>query len=293
MQCLSPIRLRSKGKDAFGRYTEVPCGKCAACITNKRGSWYFRLLQEYKNCVNAYFLTLTYDENNLPRNSLGYPTFDKEDIQKFFKRLRKACEPTKIRYFLASEYGSKFGRPHYHAILFDLPQIGDAWRLVHKCWGKGRTSLSRVTLARLGYVANYMYGHYDGPSDEFIDETNNTFMLCSRHPAIGSGYLTPQMVKYHKDGYINHVFNGKISISLPRYYRDKIFTDEEKRIYNIKTQLFIKQKQKNQDEKDHDTDLVLMSKGLPPLSYFRAVDFQRKFFARVKHHKEQKYNLEG
>lgn len=291
MQCPNPIYIRNQHYNGFNeRYYAVPCGQCPACITNRRGQWNFRLNQEVKNCVNAYFLTLTYAEDYLPRNSLGYPTFKKEDVQKFFKRLRKACEPLKIRYFLVGEYGGRRGRPHYHAILFDLPDFGDAWRKIFKIWSKGRISLSSCTPARIGYIANYMYGYYDGHNPEISDETNKVFMLCSRRPAIGASYLTPEMVKYHKDGYINHVQHGKITISLPRYYRDKIFTNEEKIVSSIRTRLYVKDKQCKQDEKDRVTDEKLIAKGLPSLSYFRIVNFNRRFYARKKKHDAQPVN---
>lgn len=42
-----------------------------------------------------------------------------EHLQKFFKRLRKKFGEG-IRYFACGEYGSKNGRPHYHALLFNF-----------------------------------------------------------------------------------------------------------------------------------------------------------------------------
>ena len=44
----------------------VPCGKCAACLTNRRNDWAVRLKVEHQNADSAYFITLTYDEQHQP-----------------------------------------------------------------------------------------------------------------------------------------------------------------------------------------------------------------------------------
>lgn len=85
---------------------------------------------------NAWFLTLTYDNENIPYRmtwdegtgevlvenySLNY-----EDMKAFWKRLRRYLEyheldKGKLMYFQCGEYGGKTHRPHYHAIVYDLP----------------------------------------------------------------------------------------------------------------------------------------------------------------------------
>ena len=78
------------------------------------------------------FLTLTYNDDNLP-SDVG---LHKDDLQRFFKRLRKALDTKKIRYFACGEYGDTTSRPHYHAIVFglglneiDKKYVTDAWPL--------------------------------------------------------------------------------------------------------------------------------------------------------------------
>lgn len=67
VKCLSPIRLR----DGYGFSYFVPCGKCVACQNNKRSSLSLKLRLEEYTSKYCYFLTLTYDDKNLPLFSLG------------------------------------------------------------------------------------------------------------------------------------------------------------------------------------------------------------------------------
>ena len=67
VKCLSPIRLR----DGSGFPYLVPCGKCVACQNNKRSSLSLKLRLEEHTSKYCYFLTLTYDDNNIPLFSLG------------------------------------------------------------------------------------------------------------------------------------------------------------------------------------------------------------------------------
>lgn len=124
MQCLHPIILPpSIAKDGhIIEARKVPCGKCAVCLRRKGREWYVRLKAEYEwHDGNAYFVTLTYSDWCLPTTKSGVQTVCKKDVQKFFKRLRRAIFPYKIRYFLISEYGEDTQRPHYHMIVYGFP----------------------------------------------------------------------------------------------------------------------------------------------------------------------------
>lgn len=59
-------------------------------------------------------LNLTYDDDHLPK----YGQLYKQDLQKFFKRMRKAGH--KFRYVASGEYGEKTRRPHFHIALFGM-----------------------------------------------------------------------------------------------------------------------------------------------------------------------------
>ena len=240
MRCLTPITLRNQNLSEQikfgGRYRLVPCGKCEACIDTKRKEWLNRLKQEAKHAFSSYFITLTYADYALPRNSLGYPCFSKRDVQLFMKRLRRDIErkcndgfPINVRYFIISEYGSKFGRPHYHGILFNVPfDENETWRLVEKSWSNGRISCTPCCPERIGYCANYMYGKSEHMPDLIADDDNKIIMLSSRRPGIGSSYLTPDVISWHHDKLRNWYQDDNVKYALPRYWKDKIFDDIQK-----------------------------------------------------------------
>jgi len=59
-------------------------------------------------------LNLTYDDAHLPEHGQLW----KGDLQRFFKRMRKAG--LKFKYVASGEYGEKTRRPHFHIALFGM-----------------------------------------------------------------------------------------------------------------------------------------------------------------------------
>ena len=75
-----------------------------------------RITHEISQWKDTSFVTLTYNNDNLPYNENAIlPTLRKKDLQMFFKRLRSRID--KIKYFACGEYGDVTQRPHYHMIL--------------------------------------------------------------------------------------------------------------------------------------------------------------------------------
>lgn len=215
MDCWNPILLRERGK--------VPCGKCLPCLQRKQQHWVFRLEQEYKVSSSCYFVTLTYSEDNVPKHN-GTNVLCKRDFQLYMKRLRTTISPNKIRFFACGEYGTKTLRPHYHAIIFNIDE--DNVSYLDSCWNLGFTVLKRVHTNHFYYVAKYCNTTSDLP-DLLRNKQFRPFLLCSRNPAIGSSYLTDSMVRYHRTtlSTVARMLNG-YGVSLPRYYRGKIFDDD-------------------------------------------------------------------
>lgn len=106
---------------------QVPCGKCLECRLEQTRVWANRCVLEAKQWKHNYFVTLTYNDDTMPRNSDGVPTINYEDIQKFLRKLRyNLGKDVKLRYLVGCEYGNKIntpplGRPHAHFILFNCP----------------------------------------------------------------------------------------------------------------------------------------------------------------------------
>ncbi|QCS35973.1 replication initiator protein [Capybara microvirus Cap1_SP_70] len=104
-------------------------------MRQKQLSMEIRLYYEFEYCQKmngrVYFLTFTYNNNNIPY-FLGEPCPDKKDMQRFLNHSRFARNLEKIygykfKYFCATELGDGKGKrgigknPHFHVIFFLYP----------------------------------------------------------------------------------------------------------------------------------------------------------------------------
>ncbi|WP_444881649.1 rolling circle replication-associated protein [Jeotgalibaca porci] len=224
--CYTPVQLKKEGnfsslRDTY-RMQQVPCGKCLECKKQRVNSWYVRLLEEKKISRSARFVTLTYDDDTIPLSDSYIPTLDYGDFQRFMKRLRKADQKeVRIKYFLVGEYGEKTQRPHYHVIMFNVNDIEN----VRKEWHYGHIHVGDVTDASIYYTLKYALKNI-GEDKPNLDRKPEKALISK---GMGLSYLTPQMVNYYKKDVSRGVtLIGNQKVGLPRYYRDKMFTEEEK-----------------------------------------------------------------
>lgn len=222
----------------------VPCGKCHKCLGRRRNNWAFRLYHEMLVSESAVFMTLTYGVNekegwgeNPPTSFNGIYTLHKPDLQKFFKRLRK-INNGKLRYYAVGEYGSDNKRPHYHIILFNLDSkhITNSLSISKNVWQKGNVDIASCNIATINYTCGYiMQGVWSPETDD--DDRNPHFSVMSKH--LGASYLTEAKYNYHLDRLeLSADHPSGFKISLPRYYRDKIFSrDEKAEIYELNSQI--------------------------------------------------------
>jgi len=165
---------------------QLPCGKCAFCIQKTINAWVLRLSHEMEVSTSAFFLTLTYDDEHLPEDE----ELSKRDLQLFIKRLRK--KNPGIRYFAIGEYGTERGRPHYHAVIFnlvDLDLVSSSWIDVRTNQPLGFVKGDRATMGRLRYMVAYMALPQD------VNHKQPPFRVMSRRPGIGINYV--QKMKQH------------------------------------------------------------------------------------------------
>lgn len=217
-----------------GRYWSiVPCGKCLGCRIDYSREWANRMCVELDDNPRAIFLTLTYNNDHLPRTESGVPTLDKRDLQLFWKRLRKSFPCVRIRYYVAGEYGPKTLRPHYHAIVYGLAlsDFPDLYCRGHNLlnqlyyssprladiWGNGYILMSEVSYKTCAYVARYVLKKHYGTDMSVLGDAIQEFSLCSRRPGIGM---------LHANDYVlsgNNTFplttsSGVVEISLPKSF---------------------------------------------------------------------------
>lgn len=231
------------------KYRTVPCGKCFQCVAQRTKGWTFRLTQQAKDCTSCSFITLTYDEENLPYSENGIPTLEKKHLQLFFKRLRKATKTEGIKYYACGEYGKETHRPHYHAIMFNLPleytkqEYDDSKTSpIGKTWGKGNVLSAPGNNNTFAYVAGYVNKKIHKPTTIYDDTTGEIFereqefSLMSKK--LGINFCTPEMKKYLKNNLEGYVTINGYMQSLPRYLKEKIFTAEERRLISIKAEQY-------------------------------------------------------
>ena len=66
--CYQPITIKTPQG-----YRTVPCGKCLECLRKYQSDWSNRMFEELKaHDGKAVFFTLTYDDQNVPKNYLYY-----------------------------------------------------------------------------------------------------------------------------------------------------------------------------------------------------------------------------
>ena len=245
------IRLKKLLKEENAQL--IPCGHCAGCKLTKRSSWANRMEMELPYHENAWFLTITYNDENIPYRGT-WDTYTGEliienyslkydDIQKFWKNLRRYIEyhklgdSKKMMYYAAGEYGGETHRPHYHAIVYDLPIKKDDLKeykrkqgaiyynckWIEKIWNKGYVVLSPATWNAMSYTAGYTTKKiYGKEGKEFYENLGITPEDCwmSTKPAIGAQYYYDHAAEiYDKDQIM--LKNGKIC-KPPRYF-DKLF----------------------------------------------------------------------
>lgn len=237
MTCYKPLQgYRSIYPNLSGKYSivfnpkhgfvdlkkQVPCGQCIGCRLERSRQWAIRCVHEASLYENNCFITLTYDDNHLPSDG----SLRKEDFQKFMKRLRKRFKGIKpipktiqkvpdvtflhypIRYYMCGEYGEKYKRPHYHALLFNFDfkdkyfwceQNGEKLyrsAALEELWPFGHCLIGSVTFQSAAYVARYIMDKVTGDNaslhyavicpytGEILSERLPEYNSMSRRPGI-------------------------------------------------------------------------------------------------------------
>lgn len=197
----------------------VPCGKCPHCLRRRLASWSHRLEMESLLWDKQLFVTLTYNNDNVPISNNSFLTLDKRDPTLFFKRLRKMAG--KIKYYLVGEYGTNNKRPHYHLILFGTSSLHEddvlyAWQ------GRGDVYFGKVESGSIRYCVQYYDKGEWTPSHKRDDRVPEYSTMSE---GIGKNFLTERMVKHlladPSKGYIYDKEGRKIPI--PAYYKKRLF----------------------------------------------------------------------
>lgn len=235
--CLYPKVIKNKryvknrkNKGIIPKYTDrrvlavpIACGKCIECRKQKANEWRVRLNEELRHdSANAKFMTLTFNEESL--NS-----FESEDalivasraIELFRKRWYRAYK-SGIKHFLVAELGKdNTERLHLHGIFWTDRTKEE----IEAIWQYGFIDTGEYVNERtINYIVKYIFK---------IDEEHPNFQTkIWVSKGIGEDYLQRDGYRYNEyrgDSTRDHyrLPNGA-KTQLPIYYRNKIYTEEER-----------------------------------------------------------------
>ncbi|MGR3624507.1 rolling circle replication-associated protein [Pseudophaeobacter sp.] len=171
-------------------------------------------MAEKQTMPHAYAITLTYaDVDGEP--PLGARVYRYKDVSDMWKRIRSAGkrkwgENIELRYVIVGEKGTKFGRCHYHGVIFSSHPIvelgkltsargnGFAYkrRLDWTVWGHGFVEFQIADRKGMSYALKYIlkarmtaerskgYGR-EGKTEWLA----SSYLWCSKMPSVGATWL--------------------------------------------------------------------------------------------------------
>lgn len=226
--------------DQRTRYVPIGCETCIECRKQKARSWLARLQEDIKHNKNGKFIALTFSTDSLIKlwkqneklqTLKGYELDNaicKTAVRYFLERWRKKYKKS-LRHWLVTELGDgTTEHVHIHGIVWtDHPeelqniwQYGRVWRGYEK---NGKIE-NYVNARSVNYITKYVTK---------MDEKHLNYKpIILTSPGIGKAYTKSLNFKKNR-------FNGtetnetyKTStghqISLPIYWRNKIYTEKER-----------------------------------------------------------------
>ena len=147
-----------------------------------------------------------------------FGTLRPEHLQLWLKRVRKRFPSGQVRFFASGEYGERYKRPHYHAILYGVPESSPVPQAE---WPHGRVQVDTLTPAAISYVAGYCSKkigwkleateEVDRETGEVLREWHPPFVRMSRRPGIGGH------ARVHAASWRDHAVLGGRPMPVPRF----------------------------------------------------------------------------
>ena len=215
-------------KDRRLYYIPVKCGCCIECRKEKQREWRVRLDEELRSNF-GYFITLTISPEGIKELEkqtgliweLNPNEIASKGLRLFLERCRKDTKKS-VKHWCVTELGEEKDRIHLHGIFFGQRSA----ELIKKHWKYGFSFIGDYCNSRsVNYMTKYMLK---------VDTKHPTFkQIVLASPGIGAGYMQRSDYLWQKQNYkdINvptYTFRNGTKMTMPKYYRDKIFTDAER-----------------------------------------------------------------
>ena len=212
-------------------YVPIGCGECIECKKQKKNEWQTRLMDDIKINKNAKFITLTfsnekYTELNKEINQNAKPYEIDNQLatlatRRFLERWRKEYKRS-LRHWLVTELGQQNTENiHLHGLIWTEKEE----KIINKIWKYGYTFIGQyVNEITINYIVKYIN------KIDALHKTYRSIILTS--PGIGNNYIntTNSTKNKYKEKQTQETYITKTGtkISLPVYWRNKIYTDEER-----------------------------------------------------------------
>lgn len=214
----------------------VGCGNCIECRKQKANNWKVRLTEEVRERKNAMFITMTFSDEKLQevdnKISEELKGYDRDNaiasyaIRHWTENWRKKHKKT-IRHWMVTELGgNETERLHIHGVVW----TDEKFEEIEKRWiygkvilgdGKGKHYVNDETI---GYIVKYI---------SKIDKKHPNYKSkVYASNGIGRGYIDrndAERNKYIKDK-TKETYKTRTGteMGLPVYYRNKIYSEEER-----------------------------------------------------------------
>lgn len=178
------------------------------------------------------FITLTYDNYNIPVNDDGFPTLQRSDVSKFLKAYKRkyGLDNETFQYFGCGEYGENYRRPHYHLLFFGDYQLYEdffrdtdsAQKRLTDVWKFGFVHIGMAGFDGIHYVTKYVL---KDDLEWLPDSVVNPFTIASK--GLGMNFLkTTQAEKFKERLRWLHYHVDKVYSSMPEVCYDGSNLDE-------------------------------------------------------------------
>lgn len=243
----------------------LPCQQCRFCRLEHSRNWAVRATHEASLYENNCFLTLTYDDQHLPR----YGSLDYSAPVAFMKALRQKFGKD-IRSFGCAEYGEKLSRPHYHICLFNfnfddrkLWKNDEENRLylskdLQALWPQGHSTIGELTFESAAYVARYVtkkitgeraqnhYERIDPRNGEVLTKLPERSIAVSRMPGLGKPWFDQNLNFLLHHDFV--VCRGK-KVRPPKYY--------DRLMEKLHPEAFAKIKEKRREAGEQASEILI------------------------------------
>jgi len=208
----------------------VGCGKCIECKKQKARNWQVRLHEELRHDKTGQFVTLTFSDEEYKKLSeeiTGVTDYNLDNeiatlaTRRFLERWRKKYK-TSVKHWLVTELGHNGTENiHIHGLLWTNKKK----ETIEQIWKYGWIYIGDyVNEKTINYIVKYV-----NKTDKDHPNYNSKILTSA---GIGNKYL--ERIDSKKNKYNptetkeTYTTRQGIKLNLPIYYRNKIYTEEER-----------------------------------------------------------------